>query len=171
MFRHQWLFTIIHQTDKLHRWRQWGGKKGEHLDRLWHQDFAAGLLVAALPSCICVGMWMWGGFWHLVSAIFWKLHSFSSVSTAYLVISYLSRAGRGNNSAGRCHDFTQKQLECVRVQKSCERKRNESPNFLGPLVFSFSEAVCTYTHTHNSHLLKHQNYPDGQWRLTFSHTH
>lgn len=34
-------------------------KKKKHLDRLWHQDCAAGLLVAALPLRVCVGMSMW----------------------------------------------------------------------------------------------------------------
>lgn len=95
-------------------------KNTEHLDRLWHQDFAAGLLVAALPLCVCVGMWMWGGFWHLVSAIFWKLRSFSSVSTAYLVISYLFRAGRGNKGCGslsRFHAKTAGVRPCLKITR------------------------------------------------------
>lgn len=82
-------------------------KKKKKENRLWHQDFAAGLLVAALPLCVCVGMWMWArvltsNFSNILEvALIFKC--FNSLLICH--VTYMS-SGRGNNSACHCHDFT-----------------------------------------------------------------
>lgn len=140
-------------------------KKGEHLDRLWHQDCAAGLLLAALPLCVRVGMWMWARVLTsslsniLKVALFLKC--FNSLLGHMLPFFVL---GGVIHSAGHCHDFTAGARPClvitwlkvIQVNKtrsivavkpvSPETSLQTEANLLRPLVSEARVHVCTHTH-------------------------